>query len=294
MPPVKSPRRKNKAAKARRRLLPRWLRSNQRLVLSVGSAMIVTAAALWLIASGAGTKAVDGTVDTFFKLTADAGLKVNHVLVSGRQRLSRKSAENAIGARRGMPILAFDPHAAKSRLEKFAWIKSATVERRIPDTIYVRLHERRPLALWQFKGRFAVIDGDGVVVARSRLAAYRSLPLVVGADAPRHAGEMISILQAHDGLREHVEALVRVSKRRWDLKFKNGVTARLPERDPGRAVATLARLIRRDKLLERDIVMIDLRFNDRLVVRRSPETGKSSSRSNNKRRPAESGPSKDT
>ena len=39
-----------------------------------------------------------------------------------------------LGVVRGQPILAFNPHAAKARLERLPWIRGAAVERRLPDS----------------------------------------------------------------------------------------------------------------------------------------------------------------
>ena len=75
--------------------------------------------------------------------SARAGLRVDHILITGRKRAGRGAVKRALQARRGMAIVAFDPHAARARLEKLAWVRAAVVERRLPDTILIRIHERR-------------------------------------------------------------------------------------------------------------------------------------------------------
>src|SRR5690606_4804131 len=122
-----------------------------------------------------------------------------------------------------------------------------TVERRLPDTVYVRLAERSPLALWQHGGAFAVIDTGGAVIAGAHPGRYRDLPLVVGQGAPERAQAVIRILRAWPAVSTEVEAIVRVADRRWDLRLKPGVVVRLPEDGTARAVARLADLIARDR-----------------------------------------------
>jgi cell division protein FtsQ len=202
--------------------------------------------------------------------SAHAGLRVENVLVTGRYRTARDDITRALGARRSMAILAFDPFAAKQRLEKLNWVRAATVERRLPDTIYLRLVERKPLALWQVGGKLALIDRDGVVIARQHLGRYSALPLVVGEDAAPHAEAIIAILRARPVVAKATSAMIRVAGRRWDLKLKTGVTVHLPEDGAARAVASLARLIARDRILEREVIAIDMRLPDRLVVRTKP------------------------
>ena len=294
MPPMNSARRAKKGRNPRRRSLPRGARTAFKLALPTAIVAALGATGLWLITSGEGARLAEGARATALALSARSGLRVDYVLVSGRNRLSRASVEYAVNVRRGMPIMAFDPQAAKKRLEKFAWIRSAMIERRLPDTIYIHINERVPLALWQFKGRLALIDEEGVIITRSNLSRYRELPLVVGADAPEHAGELIAILRTQRPLSARLHALVRVSNRRWNLTFKNGVIARLPEKGTARAVATLARLMERERLLDRDVVMIDLRFDDRLVVRTTARPDERRNKDKDRRRPFGARPGKDT
>ena len=294
MPKVTSARRARKSKPPRRRALPRSAKTALKIGLPLVMVAALGGAGLWFVVSGEGARIADNAKATALALSARAGLRVDNVLLSGRNRLSRASVERAVSIRRGMPIMAFDPQAAKTRLEKLTWIRSAMVERRLPDTIYIAINERRPLALWQFKRRLALIDEEGVIIIRSKLSPYRDLPLVVGEDAPRHAAKLIAILRSHRRLAAELHALVRVSNRRWNLNFKNGVIARLPEKGTARAVATLARLVHRERLLDRDVVMIDLRFADRLVVRTTARPDKKGNKGKPKRRPPSTRPSKDT
>ncbi len=294
MPKVTSARRAKKARTPRRRFLPRSAKTALKIGLPLGLVAGLSATGLWLAVSGEGARIAENARATALALSARAGLRVDNVLLSGRNRLSRASVEHAVSIRRGMPIMAFDPQAAKTRLEKLAWIRSATVERRLPDTIYIHINERVPLALWQFKRRLALIDEQGVIIIRSNLSRYRALPLVVGAGAHRHARRLIAILRTHRRLSARLHALVRVSNRRWNLKFKNGVIARLPEKGTARAVATLARLVDRERLLDRDVVMIDLRFADRLVVRTTARPDNKGNKGKDRRQPPVTAPSKDT
>ncbi len=63
--------------------------------------------------------------------------------------------------------------------------------------------------------------------------------------------------------------------RRWTLKVDNGIDVRLPEQGASAALARLARLEREHKLLDRDVIAIDLRMADRVVVRLTEEAAAS-------------------
>lgn len=203
--------------------------------------------------------------------TAEAGFKVDDVLVEGRARTKRSAILKALGVARDTPILAFDPHAAKRRLEALPWVRAATVERRLPEAIFVRLVEREPRALWQHRGRLAVIDRGGDVIPGAKPEAFAHLPLVVGEGAPGHAADLLAMLDSEPELKTRVSAAVRVRDRRWNLRLDGGIDVRLPERDPAAAWAELARIQREHDVLGRDVVIIDLRMPDRLIVRTAPD-----------------------
>src|SRR5581483_533549 len=152
------------------------------------------------------------------------------------------------------------------RLESIPWVESSVVERRLPDTIFVRLVERQPLALWQHNGHFSVIAAKGEMI-QDEVGEFANLPIVVGDDAPPHAEALLLLLATEPDLQKRVTAAVRVGGRRWNLKLDNGIDVRLPEEDAASAWSRLAALERENQLLSRDVVAIDLRLPDRLIVR---------------------------
>ncbi len=63
-----------------------------------------------------------------------------------------------------------------------------------------------------------------------------------------------------------------MGERRWNLRLDNGVDVRLPADEPSAAWETLARLERDHRVLARALEAIDMRQDDRVIVRMT-ETG---------------------
>ena len=250
--------------------------SRRTILLSSGAAALAALALTGFVLERTGVIARAGAAveQRLFALTARCGLAVGNVQVEGRERASREAVLSAVAVTRGTPILAVDPADAKQRLEAVPWIRSASVERRFPDTLHIRLVERQPLAFWQRHGKLALIDRDGVVIATDRLDRFGNLIVLVGPDAPAHGAELIDMLGTEPALAAHVAAAVRVGGRRWNLHLDNNVDVALPEDDPAAAWRRLAQLERSDGLLEREIQEVDLRLPDRLVVRTATEPPK--------------------
>ncbi|HVJ54514.1 MAG TPA: cell division protein FtsQ/DivIB [Aliidongia sp.] len=203
--------------------------------------------------------------------TAAVGFAVADIQVEGRDMTGRDEILRMLGATRGTPILSIDPVRVKQQLETLPWIRSALVERRLPDTIYIQLAERKPLALWQRQGKTALIDHEGVVVTTEHLERYSELLLVVGDGAPLAAEALIGTLKTEPALMKHVTAAVRVSERRWDLHLDNGIVVELPELNYADAWSRLAQIDRDHGLMARDIERVDLRLPDRTVIKVTPE-----------------------
>jgi len=258
------------ARSPRRRRAPRSLR---RLGAAALAAALIAGAGLAVHLSGWDAQAVERIRASVLALSVEAGLRVNDVVVQGRSRTGGDAILAALGAARGTPILAISPAAAKARLEALPWIRSASVERVLPDTLYVQVTERQPLALWQRKGKLQLIDREGTVVAVPSLDEFTDLIILVGDDAPKAAPALLEMLASEPVLRPHVAAAVRVGGRRWNLKLDSGIDVELPEDNVGAAWHQLARLDRTDGLLKRDILKVDLRLPDRLVLR-VPEPAK--------------------
>jgi cell division protein FtsQ len=262
------------------------VRRPRRLVWLCGRRELMVAAAI-TVASAAGAGAAfelqrTGHLDAIVSLaeahalglSARLGLVVDDIEVEGRAMTGRDAVLRAIGATRGTPLLAVSPRQAKAQLEALPWVRSAAVERRLPDTLHIRLVERQPLAFWQRQGKLVLIDRDGAVITGDRLERFPGLIVIVGDDAPRHAAALLDMLVSQPDLAGRVIAAVLVGGRRWNLQIDNGIAVQLPEDDAEAAWARLAELEHSSRLLARDVQLIDMRLPDRLVVRVNPEPPK--------------------
>lgn len=251
----------------------RLRRSSTVLIAAGGLALVVAAATgvtlLWR--SGIVVSAVSGAEAEFVAETAKLGLTVGSVLVEGRNETPSAAVLTALAVQRGQPLLAFDPVEAKARLEQLGWVREAAVERRFPGTIAVKITERRPLALWQRDRKLVLVDDTGTVIARDNIDRFASLPIIVGDDAPRNAPALLAMLATEPQLKARVTAAVRVSGRRWNLRLDNGVDVRLPEERPEAAWKRLADYEHTYGLLRRDVIAIDLRMSDRLLLQLAPD-----------------------
>lgn len=261
---------RGKATPRRHRPAPAWrghlLRFGAAAVVIVGAGGAIG----WTIQSGHLIKAWSNVTTGVLHVTADAGLAIDDVLVSGRENTNPAALLEQVGVQRGTPILAIDLAEMRDRVIDLPWVKDARIERRLPDTLHVTLVERRPLALWQRGRDFTLVDQDGVAIDGQDVRRFHDLPIVIGDEAPKRAASALAMLSSEPDLLQRVRALTWVSGRRWTIRLNNGMDVELPEVDPAGAWTHLASLAREHGVLERDVVTIDLRIPDQLIMRVTP------------------------
>ncbi len=272
------------------KLLVRRQRRNIRLAVWAVSGFAVVLAGVTVAHSAQTGGTIAGLEQRFGKAI---DLRVKDITIDGRSNTPEPVLLTALGVKKGDPILGFSVEGARARIESLAWVQHVAVERRLPDTIYVDLTERRPFAIWQNQGKFQLIDRSGEVVADEDVATFTDLPLVVGLGAPAHASEMLEALAAVPDIKSRVAAIVRVGERRWNLQLKNRLTVMLPEGHEAAALARLSDLQAHQQLLDRPLLSVDMRLPDRLAVRTRPPVatdGKTGDANGNDAKPSEAKP----
>jgi cell division protein FtsQ len=195
--------------------------------------------------------------------------KLADVTVEGREYVERDAILAALGVSAGDSLLGIDLQAARKRLEAIDWVASATVERRLPDTLYVTMKERRAVAIWQNGAEYTLIDKNGRTVRASKMPpGAEKLLLLGGPGAPEHVGELLLLLAYEPSIAGQLRAAVWVGQRRWNLVLGNDTEIWLPEEDAVAALQRMAKLEASDKLLSREFGVVDLRLPDKLYLRK--------------------------
>jgi cell division protein FtsQ len=236
--------------------------------------LVVVIFVLSLVLRAADRSGTMGGVRTVLgDLGAAMGLTVRSIEVEGRANTPQPILLRALGVAIGQPILGFSVADARSRVMALGWVADAVVERRLPDTLVVRLIERAPFAVWQDHGRFKLIDRAGGIMGDKNIAQTArdlSLPLVVGDGAPDAATELFDEMAPYPEISQRLVAAVRIGQERWNLVLKSGATVMLPGENQDDALGRLKDLDTRLKLLDRPVQVVDLRLADRVVVRPMP------------------------
>lgn len=253
-------------------LIERYL--PRRVGFAATLAILIGSAGFGIVKGGHVDEFVATLSDTRNALANTAGFRITTVGIKGRKQLSQDEVL-AIGGVNGRSSLLFlDAETVRGRLKANPWIADATILKLYPGRLQIDIVERTAFALWQQDGRLSVIASDGAVLEPYVSRRFLNLPLVVGKGADVRARDFLALLDRYPQVRSVTKAAIFVGERRWNLRLKDGLDIRLPENDVGNALAALSKLDKEDKLFSRDIVAVDMRLPDRLVVQLSEDAGK--------------------
>jgi cell division protein FtsQ len=246
----------------------------RRVGISLTIILLAGATGLGIVKGGHLQDFIAAVSDARNALANSAGFRITSVVINGRKQLSQDEilAVGGISGRSSLLFLAAD--SVRDKLKANPWIAEATVLKLYPGQLQIDITERKAFALWQEAGRLSVIADDGAVLEPYVSRRFLMLPLVVGKGADTQARDFLALLARYPQVQSVTKAAIFVGERRWNLRLKDGIDIRLPEQDVGNALAALTKLDKDEKLFSKDIVGVDMRLPDRLVVQLSDDAAK--------------------
>jgi cell division protein FtsQ len=204
--------------------------------------------------------------NAFYNMTKDLGFVIKDISIDGRNHTDSKKIAKALKINKGMPILAVSLQDLKNRLEELEWIKNVTIERRLPDKIHISISESIPVALGQRDRKLYIIDDEGSVIHEKDLEPYLDLPIIIGDGAEIYANSLIKMLKKDAELFKLIHSIIRVSERRWNIRFNNGIEVKLPEENIEKAWQKVINLHKQKTLFLPDNAAVDLRVANKIFI----------------------------
>jgi len=249
--------------------MQRWYGFRRKLRLAVIALGVGYGAAMmyWVWQSGRIAQAGEALVDSLYDVSRRVGFEVETVRIEGINKLSVPYLAQHLGVDVGDPIFRHSIKEIQANLKALPEIRSARVERRLPDTLFIEIVERTVSAIWQHQGEYKLIDWDGTVLANQQRDAAMRYIVMTGDDVPTHAQAFLDMLETTPELKDQVESAMRIGDRRWDVKMRSGLVIKLPEKQAEKAWLAFSKLNLQQQLLGRPIQSIDMRIEDRLFLK---------------------------
>ncbi|MDG1282855.1 MAG: cell division protein FtsQ/DivIB [Pseudorhodobacter sp.] len=167
--------------------------------------------------------------------------------------------------------LDIDLEAARASLAALDPISDVQMRVQPVGILQVLVTEREPAIVWRMPQGVFLLDEEGTRVAQIESRLLREdLPLIAGEGAEKAVPEALAILASAGPILPRVRGLVRMGARRWDIVLDREQRILLPVDQPIRALERLLALDQAAELLERDVLAVDLRLQDRPTLRLAP------------------------
>nr|HID59904.1 FtsQ-type POTRA domain-containing protein [Desulfobacterales bacterium] len=147
----------------------RWKKVKERFVLIFKTFLITAAVCLLSLLY----------ILVYDTLTQSSYFNARLILVEGNKRLSQDEVLRQGRLSLGENILAINLSEVRKRLLAHPLIFSANVRRKLPDTIYIRIRERVPVARFDF-GQTYFLDSRGEVFGYCDQLRKVEVPLITG------------------------------------------------------------------------------------------------------------------
>lgn len=142
-------------------------------------------------------------------------------------------------------------------------VRKSAVRRRSDGNLSVHIEFYRPVAQWTDGINYFPLSADGTIV--NRPTDTRNTDTVVfRGDVPTDISE---ITRAATNIIDDIDYLEWIERRRWNIHTTNGITIMLPEKNPDTAIASLMVLDKNHQILSKDLELIDMRDDARILVK---------------------------
>lgn len=250
-----------------------WLTPSYRALVRIGGPLAAVALVVALVvASPARREAIwAGYVSIKEQFQARPEFRVGFLSIEGASPDLADAVRAKLDVK--LPQSSFDLNldALRVTAENFDAVASAEVRVRSGGVLQVLLTERVPALVWRGENGLELIDATGHRVAGLSSREDRpDLPLVAGEGADQASAEALALLTAAAPVMPRLRGLVRMGDRRWDVVLDRDQRILLPAKDPVPALERFLAMDQAEKILDRDLLTIDLRDGKRPVLRLAP------------------------
>ena len=150
-----------------------------------------------------------------------------------------------------------------SRLMAVPGVRKSAVRRRPDGNLSVHIEFHHAVAQWTDGTQYFPLSADGTIVNKPSPTRSENTVLFRG-DVPDDISE---ITQAAHNIIADLDYLEWIEQRRWNLHTTGGITVMLPEKNPDTAIAGLIVLDTNHNILSKDLEIIDMRDDARILVK---------------------------
>lgn len=215
---------------------------------------------------------VAGAFLMYRQTQGDARFAVKTIEIDGSTHTSRAAIDAVTRQYIGANLFRIDIARLQADLRRLGWVKRIEAEKKLPDTLRIRIVERTPVALAAVGGRISYVDENGVPFAElSPAVGDVDLPLITnaaGAELARSVALLTDLRMRDPQIYSRISEVKPVAPSGFALFDRElGAFIYTEEGDLSAKWRDLYAVARAEHLGIHDIEYVDLRFAGRIVVK---------------------------
>ena len=194
------------------------------------------------------------------------GFLIENIHITGNNILTKDDILSSFQGLKNKNIFDIDLLQIHKILLLNKWIKDLEIKRILPNTIKIKITEQKAIAIWQTKSGNKLITQKGNVILVKKVNDFKNqLPIMNGTEANQNTLKILKILKQNPQLYERIWSISYISKRRWNIHFKEGLKILLPKDDIEKAWLRIQHLQKNYNILELGLTEIDIRNKNQIL-----------------------------
>ena len=198
---------------------------------------------------------------------------INSIEIIGRERSSKKILSEVLKPYKNKSLVSVNLKNIQNEIEKIVWIKDVIVRKVYPETLSISIEEYSPSAVWKRGSEHYILDKYGYRIEKIKSNEFQNYFKIRGMGADKKLKNLLDKLHYYPDILNQIDYANFISRRRWDLHYKNGLRILLPENNVSESLSLLDSYIKKNKLIEKGHKKIDLRVAGKITMDRVSGNG---------------------
>jgi len=190
--------------------------------------------------------------------------KIKNIEITSNVLIETKNIEEKISQIYGTNILFLKRGDVEKLLNSIEFLEKIEVRKRYPNTLIIKIHETKPIAILFDKEEKYFIDSSFKIITFNKNLVFNSMPNIFGEDAKSNFSTFFKKLKNYDFATKRIKNYYYFKIGRWDIQLQNDQIIKFPSENTSEAIQQASELLNREDFKKYNI--IDLRMDDKIVV----------------------------
>ena len=185
------------------------------------------------------------------------------MIIQNNDILNREELINQLSFLKNKNIIFLQTREIKNKLEKFDFIESFEIKKIYPDTIKIKIFEKKPIIILQYKEKKYYYTSKNNFINFIELNKFKNLPVAFG-DKKNFQTFYNQIKKINFPINT-IEKFYLYESKRWDLITKKKQTIKLPVKNYEISLKNFVTIENQNNF--KKYKLFDYRINDQLILK---------------------------